>query len=76
MQSLQVLLTTLGLDLTGWQLSFAQGISGDGMAIVGYGTNPSGFREAFIAVIPEPSTALLLAMGLVGLGWRGRVARS
>jgi hypothetical protein len=34
----------------------------------GYGTNTSGEVEGWIAVIPEPSTALLLTWGLAGLG--------
>ena len=73
MQSLQVLLTSLGLDLTGWQLHEAVGVSADGNTIVGFGTNPGRSLEAFIAVIPEPSTALLIALGLVGLGARRRM---
>lgn len=67
MQNLGVLLTTLGVDLTGWQLSSTNGISADGRTIVGYGTNPSGPPEAWIAVIPEPGTAILVSLGLVGL---------
>ncbi|MFK7898949.1 MAG: PEP-CTERM sorting domain-containing protein [Myxococcota bacterium] len=70
MTSLQVLLTSLGVDLAGWQLSEARGVSADGKAIVGYGTNPSGFTEAFIAVIPEPSSAILISLGLMGLAMR------
>ena len=61
------MLTALGVDLTGWQLASALGISADGNAIAGYGINPSGQTEAFIAVIPEPGTALLMGLGLAGL---------
>jgi uncharacterized membrane protein len=53
------------LDLTDWVLVSAEGISDDGKTIVGYGTNPSGRTEAWIAVIPEPSalfTAAVTAM--------------
>ena len=53
MQSLHDLLVNdFGLDLTGWQLREAFGISADGMTIVGEGTNPDGFPEAWIATIP------------------------
>ncbi|MHC4646251.1 MAG: PASTA domain-containing protein [Planctomycetota bacterium] len=40
-----------GLELTGWTLGAAKGISPDGLTIVGNGTNPSGQDEAWIAVI-------------------------
>ncbi len=53
-----ILVTDLGLDLTGWQLDTATGISADGMTIVGHGNNPNGFTEAWIATIPESRHAL------------------
>src|SRR5690606_31878221 len=49
MQPLSTLLRSLGIDLTGWKLSEAMDVSADGRTIVGYGTNPSGKREAWIA---------------------------
>ncbi|MCH7604035.1 MAG: hypothetical protein IIB54_14845, partial [Planctomycetes bacterium] len=59
MQNLRVVLESqLGLDLTGWTLGNARGISADGQTIVGWGTNPDGFAEAFIAVIPRPGLCL------------------
>ena len=64
MRKLQDLLVELGVDLDGWELESAWEISDDGLAIVGAGINPSGQREGWIAVIPEPSTALLLGAGL------------
>ena len=67
MRELDVLLEDLGLDLSGWRLSNARGISDDGLTIVGNGTNPSGVTEAWIAIIPEPGTGVLLMTGLLGL---------
>ena len=64
MRPLQDLLANEGVDLTGWTLDSATGISGDGRAIVGFGSNPSGRTEAWLVIIPEPATALLLALGL------------
>jgi probable HAF family extracellular repeat protein len=54
MRSLQsVLETDCGLNLTGWHLQNASGITPDGSVIVGWGKNPSGQQEAFRAVLGE-----------------------
>ena len=63
----EVLTGDYGLDLTGWTLSDATGISADGMVIVGYGRNPTGQSEAWMVVIPEPGTLSLLALGGLAL---------
>jgi probable HAF family extracellular repeat protein len=59
----QVLVDDVGLDLTGWELWFPEGLSADGRTIAGYGRfqyGPGQFRtEAWIAHIPEPSSGLL-----------------
>jgi hypothetical protein len=49
-----------GLDLSGWTLQTATGLSASGRTVVGWGTNPSGDTEGFVAtlparVIPTPS---------------------
>jgi probable HAF family extracellular repeat protein len=59
-----------GLDLTGWELKAANGISADGLTIVGGGWNPDGQGEAWIAHIPEPSTLCLVAVGALVLAKR------
>jgi probable HAF family extracellular repeat protein len=51
----QVLVTDYGLNLTGWQLYGARGVSSDGKIIVGYGINPSGKTEGWIANLAPPS---------------------
>ncbi len=54
MRSLRdVLVTDYGSDLTGWTLERANGVSPDGLTIVGDGTNPNGDREAWIARLPR-----------------------
>jgi hypothetical protein len=51
MRDLQQVLTGLGVNLTGWTLEQATGISGDGQTIVGFGTDPSGLTEAWVATV-------------------------
>ena len=53
MRSLRALLVDQhGLDLTGWTLVSANGVSDDGQTIVGTGVNPGGHTEAWIATLP------------------------
>lgn len=46
-----------GVDLTGWSLTEAVGISADGLVIVGNGWNPEGNPEAWIANLRQPDPA-------------------
>ena len=77
MRSLKdVLETEYGVDLSGWTLTSVEGISDDGTVLAGNGTRGGGM-EAWVAVIPEPSTLLLLGMGALGITigwWRRRKA--
>jgi hypothetical protein len=70
---LSAFLRAMGVDLAGWTLLTAYDVSADGRTIVGTGINPSGGIEAWIAVVPEPGTSLLIAVGLAMLSaQRGR----
>jgi uncharacterized membrane protein len=63
MRELKIVLETdYGLDLTGWTLISANGISADGLTIVGSGINPDGNPEAWIVTIPEPSCLVLFSL--------------
>ena len=70
MQSIYDILVNGGLDMTGWTLTGASGISDDGLTIAGSGSNPDGYKEAWVATIPEPATFLLFGLG--GLALRRR----
>lgn len=50
-----VLVNDLGLNLTGWSLQDARGISADGLTIVGNGMNPDGHFEGWTATIGTPA---------------------
>ncbi|MGL5167813.1 MAG: autotransporter domain-containing protein [Afipia sp.] len=49
MKSVQSLLTAAGVNITGWHLDSATGVSGDGSVIVGSGTDSNGDQQAWIA---------------------------
>lgn len=71
MKSLATLLTTGGVDLTGWRLHSIRAVSNDGTVFVGRATNPSGRSEEFIATlpvnfVPEPNSALLIVIAGYG----------
>lgn len=70
-----VLITDFGLDLTGWMLRDARGVSDDGLVVAGWGINPNGRQEAFIAnmrqevvvAVHAPGALVLFGLGLAGL---------
>jgi uncharacterized protein YhjY with autotransporter beta-barrel domain len=45
-----------GINMTGWQLTFARGVSGDGNVMVGDGIDPSGKNEAWIYRLSAPGS--------------------
>lgn len=71
MVSLQTLLPTLGVNLTGWVLSEARGVSNGGTMIIGTGTF-EGQSRVWVAVIPGPGAAAVLALGVFAASRRRR----
>lgn len=63
-----VLQADYGLDLTGWTPEMAYAISADGRAIAGWGWNPDGWREAWLAVMPPILRGDVDCDGGVGFG--------
>jgi probable HAF family extracellular repeat protein len=59
-----VLVDDYGLNLDGWRLDQATGISADGSTIIGTGIDPALRYQAWVAVLPEPATLPLLGLGL------------
>lgn len=76
MFSIRELLVDHDVDVLGWDLLYARGISDDGTVIVGSGIDPLGEKRGWIATIPEPSAFILLTAAAVGLlayvRWRRR----
>jgi len=63
----------LGAQVAGWTLVEARAISDDGLTIAGWGIDPDGNTHGWITTvgfIPEPSTGLLVSLGLVLLARR------
>ncbi len=61
-----VLENDLGLDLTGWTLIKANSISNDGLKIAGWGTNPSGQTEAWLADLTTNKTDQTITFSPIG----------
>jgi uncharacterized membrane protein len=55
--------------LAHWTLGPARGVSADGNTLVGWGTDPAGHTQAWLAQLPEPDAALLQggALGALAL---------
>lgn len=82
MRDLATVLTAGGLDLGGWILSEATGvsaISGGEFTVVGRGVNPQGEPEGWVVVLAEPSQLWACAIGTLVVAAlarsRGRVRR-
>ena len=70
-----VLLDDFGVtSMSSWGETWADGISEDGCTIVGWGTNPDGNTEAWIAVIPEPAGLCIWVALIVVLSKRRRAS--
>jgi probable HAF family extracellular repeat protein len=65
----EVLINDYGMDLTGWTLRQALAVSADGKTIVGYGINPSGQTEGWIADLHPPRLAIMREATNVILSW-------
>lgn len=49
-----------GVDLTGWTLRYANGVSGDGRVVVGTGVDPENRMQAWRAVLPCSAISVIM----------------
>lgn len=61
-----VLANDLGIDIGGWQLQRATGISADGRVITGFGLSPSNRREVWRVVLDERTDERVLVVSVTG----------
>ncbi|WP_428387350.1 hypothetical protein [Mucisphaera sp.] len=71
MRALSDALIDEGIDLQGWSLQVATGVSDDGTVISGYGMNPQGQVAGWVASIPEPGQLMGMSL-LAALSLRSR----
>lgn len=64
-----VLTNDLGLNLTGWTLISAASVSANGQVVAGYGTNPSGQTEGWVANLAPPSLSISRSGTNILLSW-------
>jgi probable HAF family extracellular repeat protein len=57
MRDLTIVLADEGIDITGWSITSISDVSADGRTMTGYGFNPSGDVEGWIAHLPDAVTA-------------------
>src|SRR5262249_53680436 len=67
-QRVQDVLSASGVNLAGWQLTNATGVSADGTIIVGYGIDPAGAVEAWIAQLPLATLQVTPLTNMVASG--------
>lgn len=63
----EILANDYGVDLAGWQLGNVWDVTPDGSTLVGQGTNPNGFQEAFLVRFgpPAPGVSVSPSTGLM-----------
>jgi probable HAF family extracellular repeat protein len=71
-QGIGNLLVARGVNLTGWSLFEAKGVSADGTIVAGTGTDPSGQQESWIARIANNPG--LITVGTVAQSFSGQAA--
>lgn len=62
MVDLNVYLASVGVDMSGWTLSFAHGLSADGSVITGFGEFEGSIRAWRVTGVPAPGSAVLVAV--------------
>jgi uncharacterized membrane protein len=72
MRNLSTVLTSYGVNMTGWTLNSASGISTDGTTIVGTGFKTGVGNVGFLVTLPEPGACGAVLFGFTFLARRRR----
>ncbi len=67
--SFEIFLRSMGVDTTNWKIGPILDMSDDGKTVLAYGSAIGANGYQVLIVIPEPSAALLLGLGLISLTW-------
>ncbi len=65
MVDLNVYLASVGVDMTGWTLHFAHGLSADGSVITGFGEFEGSIRAWRVSGVPAPGSAVLMGIAAI-----------
>jgi uncharacterized membrane protein len=72
-RSLDQVLTSKGVNVTGWDFREVTGMSADGTVVVGIGTHNNNQVGFYASLVPEPTTFSVCVIAAIAMGLRRRL---